>query len=292
MAYRFTDTVKWNDTWFCELKPLSKLLFLYLCDQCDIAGFLELNVKKISFDLGTGKQEVERSVKEVSNKLIYSKDKRFIFIKKFLQHQRNLPLKETNKAHIAIINLLNQNLQLFDFTSINQYFDGGSVGDQSPLGNSIGNGDTLEDDKIKDWRDDFQIYLSDVTLAYEKISSNEDFINDRQKYHPNIDIKLSLEKSFKDYWSTEAAWNKRKKSKSKTLDWVSTFRNSLDQKMNQVYKPRQDLFSKQQPASSKENICKWSCEKIGLLREGTYEQFQSDVKRNAPLEVKFLGYVK
>lgn len=48
----------------------------------------------------------------------------------------------------------------------------------------------------------------------------------------------------------------------------------------------------QQPTSTKEKLCKWSCDKIGLSREGTYEQFQSDVKRNAPLEVKFLGYVE
>jgi hypothetical protein len=50
--------------------------------------------------------------------------------------------------------------------------------------------------------------------------------------------------------------------------------------------------NKQQPTSTKEKLCKWSCDKIGLSREGTYEQFQSDVKRNAPLEVKFLGYVE
>lgn len=253
MAYRFTDTVKWNDTWFCELKPLSKLLFLYLCDQCDIAGFLELNVKKISFDLGTGKQEVERGMKEVSNKLIYSKDKRFIFIKKFLQHQRNLPLKETNRAHIAILSLLNKNLQLFDFTSVDQYFEGGSMGDQSPLGNSIGNSDS----QVKSNR-----------FIKPSIEEIESYCQER-----NNGINAN---NFFDFYESKG-WMVGKNS---VKDWKACVRTWESRN-----KP-------QQTTSTKEKLCKWSCDKIGLLREGTYEQYESDVKRNAPLEVKFLGYVE
>lgn len=155
------------------------------------------------------------------------------------------------------------------------------------------NNDNKEEveDKNKGWRDDFEIYLNEATESYEKIIKDADFIKDREKYHPNIDIKLSLEKSFKDYWSTEAAWSKRKKGKSKTLDWLSTFRNSLDQKMNQVYKPRQNQFS-QQPTSTEEKECKWECQAIGLYRKGTYQQYLADVKRNNNQEVKFLGYVE
>ena len=52
MAYRFTDTNKWNDAWFLELKPSGKLLFNYLCDNCDVAGFIELNPRKWAFDIG------------------------------------------------------------------------------------------------------------------------------------------------------------------------------------------------------------------------------------------------
>ncbi len=78
MASRFTETEKWNDAWFSGLKPLSKLLFLYLCDQCDVAGFLEINIRKICFDLGIGKQEAEKSLTEVETRLLYSKDKRFV----------------------------------------------------------------------------------------------------------------------------------------------------------------------------------------------------------------------
>ncbi len=236
MAYRFTDTVKWNDTWFCELKPLSKLLFLYLCDQCDIAGFLELNVKKISFDLGTGKQEVERSVKEVSNKLIYSKDKRFIFIKKFLQHQRNLPLKETNKAHIAIINLLNQNLQLFDFTSINQYFEGGSKGDRPPLGNgdSIGNGDSKGNRFIKPTIEEIASYCKERNNG---INANNFF-----DFYESKGWMVGKNK-VKDWKACVRTWesrNKQQQSESKTLgvgEWIDNGKRYYGDKSNPIEVP-------------------------------------------------------
>lgn len=198
MAYRFTDTVKWNDSWFSELKPLSKLLFLYLCDQCDIAGFLELNVKKISFDLGTGKQEVERSIQEVSHKLIYSKDNRFIFIRKFLQHQRNLPLKKTNKAHLAIIGLLTSNLSRFGFDSIEQFIEGQSNG----------------------------VY---VVIDNHKTESTEDIGVDFEHFFNEYHRITLLKKSDKD--SAFKKWKAlSKKEQSMALDKISSYYNSLNDK--------------------------------------------------------------
>ena len=86
------------------------------------------------------------------------------------------------------------------------------------------------------WRKDYQIYLADVTESYSNLLKDENFIRDRERYFPNIDIKLSLEKVFKDFWSTEAGWRHKKSSKTKKIDWKGTFRNSLDQKFNQIYK--------------------------------------------------------
>ena len=46
----------------------------------------------------------------------------------------------------------------------------------------------------KTWRDDFDIYLSEVTEAFEKISSDKEFIKNRQKYHPELEPRSRLEK--------------------------------------------------------------------------------------------------
>lgn len=92
--------------------------------------------------------------------------------------------------------------------------------------------------ELETWRTDFQIYLDEVSTAFNMLLHDSDFISERERFHPNIDIPLSLEKSFKDYWCTEKAWKKRKATKSEELDWRSTFRNALDQKFNQVYKQK------------------------------------------------------
>lgn len=47
---RFTETGKWDDPWFWELTPVSKLFWIFLCDHCDSAGIIE-----ISFRLASGK---------------------------------------------------------------------------------------------------------------------------------------------------------------------------------------------------------------------------------------------
>ncbi len=44
MATRFTETNKWKDKWFRSLDPLEKVLFIYLIDNCDNAGFIEIDL--------------------------------------------------------------------------------------------------------------------------------------------------------------------------------------------------------------------------------------------------------
>lgn len=108
----------------------------------------------------------------------------------------------------------------------------------SKVNNNPPNSPPLQEDEVevvKTWRDDFGIYLSGLNEAYNALLNDPVFIAERQRYHPNLDICLSMEKAYKDYWSTEVAWKKRKRSKTKELDWKATFRNSLDQKFNHVY---------------------------------------------------------
>lgn len=146
MAYRFTNTEKWNDSWFSELRLSQKALFLYLCDQCDIAGFLEINIRKISFDLGIGKQEVEGALKGLDRSFIYSQDKKTIFLKNFIRHQKNLPLNNNNKAHRGIIKRLEENIQRFGYEDVNQFLDSTFKGASKPLerGTGIGNGNNID----------------------------------------------------------------------------------------------------------------------------------------------------
>lgn len=87
-----------------------------------------------------------------------------------------------------------------------------------------------------DWRNSFEVYKQELKEAYKELINDEAYIKQRQGYHNNLDIPKSLEKACVDYWATEEGWAKKKKSKSKTIDWRSTFNNALSLQCNQVRK--------------------------------------------------------
>lgn len=89
---RLTDTNKWKDTFFLKLKPIEKLIFLYLCDSCNDAGFLDLNYNSIANEVGVNKENVILSIKNIEKTFLISDDSERIWIKKFLLHQNKLPL--------------------------------------------------------------------------------------------------------------------------------------------------------------------------------------------------------
>ena len=43
MSKRFTATEKWIDPWFCGLSIIDRLFWIYLCDNCDLAGVWQVN---------------------------------------------------------------------------------------------------------------------------------------------------------------------------------------------------------------------------------------------------------
>ena len=49
---RFTETEKWRDPWFWKLSSGAKLLWFYVCDNCDAAGVIELHLDLASKDIG------------------------------------------------------------------------------------------------------------------------------------------------------------------------------------------------------------------------------------------------
>lgn len=48
---RMFDNGLFQQEWFGELKPVQKLLYIYLLMECDLAGIIEINLRKFKFDL-------------------------------------------------------------------------------------------------------------------------------------------------------------------------------------------------------------------------------------------------
>jgi hypothetical protein len=64
-------------------------------------------------------------------------------------------------------------------------------------------------------------------------------MKERQKYHPGLNIVLSLEKACKDYWATEVGWKRKKAYKTVVIDWKRTLNFALTQDCNKVWKTRE-----------------------------------------------------
>lgn len=116
MAYRYTDTVKWNDPWFAALDPRAKLLFFYLCDNCDTAGFYEINRPRLAFELAAAPQDVDGLLEKLERSVVIRKG--WAFVKNFLYHQKNLPLNAANNGHVAAIKSLHEHQ--FEFSNLYQ----------------------------------------------------------------------------------------------------------------------------------------------------------------------------
>lgn len=89
---------------------------------------------------------------------------------------------------------------------------------------------------IIDWKNDFETYKSDLRKAYLELVNDIEWVKQQEKYHPNIDIILSIDKACVNYWATEAGWNYKKKKRTKELNWKSTLTNAIQ--INKVYKQR------------------------------------------------------
>lgn len=96
-------------------------------------------------------------------------------------------------------------------------------------------GEEIISPKEKSWREDFEVYKSELREFYKTIRKDNEWILNQQRFNPNVNILLTLEKAVVNYWATEAGWKNKKRSKSKTIDWKSTLTNALSNPSNKVY---------------------------------------------------------
>lgn len=110
MSYRYTNSDKWTDSWFSDLSPNAKLLFIFLYENCDNAGVYEVNKKFMLFLLGYTETELKEAIGEIKKAYIKSNDGSRIWLKNFLKHQKLMPLNWKNNAHKQIISILEENV--------------------------------------------------------------------------------------------------------------------------------------------------------------------------------------
>lgn len=105
MAKRFTDTEKWKKPFIRGLQAPYKLLWLYICDDCDHAGIWQVDIEVAQIRVGEKLDETSAK-KFFGEKIIPFDNGSKWFIPSFLEFQYPTGLNPDNKAHGGIIKIL------------------------------------------------------------------------------------------------------------------------------------------------------------------------------------------
>ena len=124
MAKRFTDTEKWKKPFIRCLKAPYKLLWLYICDDCDHSGIWQVDIEVAEIRIGE-KIEVNKAIQFFGEKIIPLENGTKWFIPSFIEFQYPSGLSENNKAHAGIIkNLDRYKQQIENFKPLNSPLQG------------------------------------------------------------------------------------------------------------------------------------------------------------------------
>ena len=107
MAKRFTDTEKWKKPFIRSLKAPYKLLWLYICDDCDHSGIWQVDLEVAEIRIGE-KLDYKKAIQYFNEKIIPLDNGSKWFIPSFIEFQYPSGLSENNKAHVGIIKNLDK----------------------------------------------------------------------------------------------------------------------------------------------------------------------------------------
>lgn len=152
MVKRFTDTDKWNDPWFRQLPGVEKLIFLYVIDRCNNAGFWEIDNDAIAWHTKVNANLIEGAWKGLGRgiKIVDG----WAWVRRFLRHQKNEIINSNNPAHKQIIAQIEDQLERFKSCAEFNEFIRGCNGSKkplfSPIGTGTGKGTKKKEDKNSD----------------------------------------------------------------------------------------------------------------------------------------------
>ena len=101
---RMIDTGTWDDPWFADLEPDTKLVFLYLLTnrRSTAAGAFEITVRAMAFETGLDQARIEAALHTLESRVQWWPEHRIIWVRNFLKHQAaNENFWKSAKASVA-----------------------------------------------------------------------------------------------------------------------------------------------------------------------------------------------
>lgn len=207
MPKRFTATEKWKDLWFKKLKPKYKLLWIYLLDECDNAGLIELDLKIA--EVFTGFHYSMDDIRNIFGTRLFQITEDVWFIPKFISFQYKI-LKNGDNVTKNVISKLKKYDLITDELSLREVYCSPNLGIQ-------------EKDKDKEEEMDTEKERSSVQ-NYKNIPPTLSQIIEVCKERGYLEAKTEAEKFYNYYESI--GW---KVGKNSMKDWgaalVNWFKN-------------------------------------------------------------------
>lgn len=113
MLQRIIDNNRWNENWWIQLSSDEKLLYQYISDTCDDAGFFEIHLDQMCKMLKFEEKRMRSALNGIRKFFVLSDDKTLLFLQPFLHQQNKLPLRAHNSSHIDIISIIDERLFKF-----------------------------------------------------------------------------------------------------------------------------------------------------------------------------------
>jgi hypothetical protein len=167
---RLTDAEKWHNPWFRKLSVEAKLLWLYLLDNCDNAGVIEVDYDAVSFHsrakiTGEHLKELEKNVEQISATKLW--------IKEFISFQFG-SLTSKSAVHQSVIRLIQTHQINYPLPCHVDAF-------QNPFASPI--------DKEKDKEKDFEVFYK----AYPKKAARPKALESFKRARDKVSLQVMLE---------------------------------------------------------------------------------------------------
>ena len=179
MAKRFTDTEKWKKPFIRSLKAPYKLLWLYICDDCDHSGIWQVDMEVAEIRIGEKLNE-QKAIEYFAEKIILLDNGSKWFIPSFVEFQYPSGLSENNKAHAGIIkNLDKYKNQIENFKPLTRPLQGDKDMDMDKVMDMVKVKEKviveILDPKFEEWWlwYDYKVSKEKAKKSWNKLNENE-----------------------------------------------------------------------------------------------------------------------
>lgn len=173
MAKRFTDTDKWKKSLLKSMPAEYKLLWLYICDDCNHAGIWDVDIEVAALRIGED-LTTEKALYVFGNKIIVFDGGEKWFLPSFIEFQYG-ELSEKNRVHESVI----KELSKYDLLNIKPL--------ASPLQGAKDKDKDKEQDKDKEKDKDSEnqkLLVPEMLTTFKK--SNPNYPEDKNKDFPAL----------------------------------------------------------------------------------------------------------